>query len=358
METKNIMGRTLPVDPYLPLKYFNWSRPAYASSLYGTGDGCDYLLTAMRSARVSFLPDIAITTSQNAYFDKIFHDIPRLYLEQAPLPRFLQPFRTAFDPQGHQTNSFIDNRANDICNLSLPPYAETALDETIVRLEQELLRSPQAASGIDFIRASQKKAKVAILATQPPNWITYEGSYKDIDLEGLLCEWEEQLPPGWIGVPTFHAGYRLPSSLEQHLMSSGRRLQFLPETAAQGVSEPLVAAADALISISSTTSITALLLGKPAIVVGKSPFNAWCGNVISELNEIRPVERTHAKKLLATVCHILSLTTQQISRRPEVLRNLLKARLTDGGSGDWQLDFTTWTPQSLKDHFPSLWRDA
>jgi hypothetical protein len=345
-EQRKMSFEGFPIDPYSPLEKFDWRREEYSAALYGSGRKRVSLATELETIKKKFRPDLAVSTCQNSFFDRVFADLPRLYLEQAPLPRYEQPFRTVFDPSGHQVGSLLERRANDIRSLPVPPpemlEASRLLDEL-----PEILRSSddRAKQGCEILKEFRSEGPVALLATQPPDWTTYEGSYRVIDLEGLLCEWEARLPDGWIGVPTFHPYDPLPQPLQEALARSRRKLRFLPPELSVGTTEPLLTVADAMVTISSTCSATALLLGKPIVVVGHSPFSVWGRQDVSKLNTPVRWDRSIAVKLLAFLTHRYARTDEQLRKDPVWIRRLLDQRLNDKGRGDWQLSLEGWTAE-------------
>jgi hypothetical protein len=341
-----------PIDPYAPLANFSWRRDKYSAALYGSGRERNSIVRELEAIKRQFQPDLAVSTCQSAFFDRVFADVPRLYLEQAPLPRYGQPFRTVFDPSGHQVGSLLETRARNIRNLRL---SDAEMLEAFRLLDElpELLRNSDDRSkqGCEILEGLRSEGSIALLATQPPDWTTYEGAYRVIDLEGLLCDWDARLPEGWVGVPTFHPHGLLPSSVQETLARSRKKLRFLPPEFSQGMTEPLLTVADALVTISSSCAATALLLEKPIVVEGRSPFSVWGAQDIAKLN--RPIrwERSIAGKLLAFLTHRYSRSAEQLHADPAWTRQLLEKRLHDDGRGDWQLDLSEWTAADARAHF-------
>ena len=341
-----------PIDPYASLSDFGWLRYRYSAALYESGSKGISLLAELETIRKRFGPDIVISSCQNGFFDRAFQGLPRLYLEQAPLPRYGQSHRTVFDPSGHQVGSMIEARASDIRALRLPDAEITEISRFADQLPT-LLRSfdDRAEQCCKALEQFSSEGSIALLATQPPDWPTYEGAYQNIDLEGLLCEWDAQLPEGWIGIPTFHPAYPLPSPVQEALSRSRKKLRFLPPALAQGTTEPLLTSADALVTISSTCAATAILLRKPIIVTGHSPFSAWGSRDISTLDVPVRWDRSVAGKFLAFLTHRYSRTAEQLDANPAWTRSLLEQRINDDGRGDWQLDLTEWRAAHAQAYF-------
>ena len=160
-----------------------------------------------------------------------------------------------------------------------------------------------------------------------PDYPTYEGSFETIEVERLLCSWAESLPPGWIGVPTYHEAYQLDAATEMTLARSCPRLRFLPRELSLGLSEPLLTCADGMITISSTTATTGLLLRKPTIVVGRSPYNAWCEKDPSRIADASPLGADEGACLLAFLCNRHSYLQDDLTAHPETFIRIADATI-------------------------------
>jgi hypothetical protein len=352
---KDKSGRSFEIDPFMPLQPFDWTRTAYMAGLYATDGENPPLQSRLEAIRAEFRPDLVVATSQSSFFKAAFRGVPQYYVEQAPLPRFRQPFRTSFDPLGHQVDSLLSGSAEA---LSQRPVAREKLDQAsdiVSRWGASLIFSDmglEARAALRDIRSGHPDHKIAILATQPPDWASYEGAYRPVDLSGLLCQWAEQLPPGWIGIPTFHDRGGLSADMQQALAASNPRLAFLPDPLAVGVSEPLIASADAVVSISSTSSITAILLGKPAVTVGRCALDAWTGKTVADVAG-PPVEPDVAIQLFMFLSHRFSITANQIASRPQALRRKL-ARHAEGAGSDGEIEIENWTAEVSGGHLVEI----
>jgi hypothetical protein len=350
LDSKN--SRCFPLDPFAPLSGFGFRRTKYFKGLYGCGDTTNALTEALRAIRSTFVPHVAIKTSQNAFAAQAFSGLPTLNIEQAPLPRLGHPLRVSFDPSGHQTGSLIETQAAAIKNLPLATAHCSALIELLDAIKAQMLvadsRAQLACSAIEAIRA---EGPVALLVTQSPDWTTYEGSFQAIEVEGLLCSWAERLPPGWIGVPTYHHGYQLDGAIEAALARSCPRLRFLPPELSRGLSEPLLTCADGMVTISSTTATTGLLLQKPTIVVGRSPYNAWCEQNPLRISAVTPLTTDEAVRLLAFLCNRYSHVQDDLMSHPETFIRIADATIRLPEPADWFLDFSEWSIDQARSLF-------
>jgi hypothetical protein len=267
------------IEPLRVLSQHEYNRASYSRSLY-TGEGGASISLQIAHICSLYRPEIAVMTSQSLHIRKGLADLPIISIEQAPLPRLGHAVRTMFDPCGHQTGSILETHAEQIRNLHLTPSQSTEALWLRTRLKHHAACShPEAGAAQEALRELSGGNRVALLATQPTDWVTYEGAYRPVEIDSLLYLWADQLPEGWIGIPTYHPGQRLGQTIERELARSHSKLRILPPALSQGLTEALLIAADGLVTISSTSAMTALLFGKSTVVVGQSPFNAWCADL-------------------------------------------------------------------------------
>lgn len=333
-----------PLDAFAVLSSFRYKRAEYAHALYGLGNIHNNLTQMLRQIRNDFSPNLVVMSSQNAFANHVFSDIPIVSLEQALLPRFMQPVRTGFDCKGHQIRSILETHIREIKSFPITMRDREQLQILLEKImRRSLLIDPRTESAQAALKKIKEEGPVALLATQPPDWVTYEGAYEAIEVENLLYSWAQQLPVGWIGVPTYHPGFRLSESLEQALQRSCLQLRFLPQQFSQGFTEPLLHQADGLITISSTCAITALLLQKPAIVTGRSFFNAWCASKPGDIANAKILTADEATSLFAFLCHRFSYLHNELMHNPLPLIRLMEQCIILENPEEWFLDISDWS---------------
>jgi len=328
-----------------PLAPFNHRRADYARALYGTGEDANALTDALADVRRAYAPDLIVTTCQNAFAQKAFAGIPALYVEQAPLPRLRQNLKTYFDPSGHQIGSLLETRASDIKNIRLGAEDWQELSTFPDQIREQIYARhetyPEACAAFDDIR---RQGKVALLATQPPDWPTYEGSYEGaVPVEDLLYAWGQALPDGWLGVPTYHPHFRLTPDMESALATACPKLRFLPKHLSQGLTELYIPEADGLITISSTSAATALIFCKKVIVCGQSPFAAWCGHEAMDIDDTDPLTQVEATALLAFLSNRYCHLHEDLLANPSAVTDIFTNVMTAGDCGQWYLDMSGWS---------------
>lgn len=327
------------IDPFAVLSHAGYERQQYARLALDGAAEPNPMSLQLRHIREAFRPDVVVMTAQNTMVRQAFEGTTFLSVEQAPLPRRGQPLRTFIDPCGHQVGSILERAATRIKTLKL----EAEVRESARRLLQAVRRSiarghGQRGAAQEALRSFRREGRIALLVTQPKDAVTYEGAYRGIELENLVYSWAEALPPGWIGVPTYHAGERLSPPVEAALAHASHRLRFLPQGLAQSLTEPLLALADGIVTISSSSAMTALLMRKKVVVVGRSPFSAWCGNDIARLDEAVSLTEDEAVSTFVFLTHRYSHENAVLMRDPRVLADLVTAVRSAADPLEWFLD--------------------
>lgn len=337
----NLRKSCFVLDSYAPLSPFGFRRDIYERALYGEGAEENPLKTQLVDVSQQFQPDLVVITSQNAFALAAFRNVSIIHVEQAPLPRLSHPQRVSLDPSGHQVRSLLEQK-HKILAADLAPSFADAIGAIITTLKRKMTSADTYNAGRREISKLRADAKVALFVTQPPDWVTYEGAFEAIDMPNLLCTWEAALPHGWIGVPTYHPGYRLNAEEEAALARCLPRLKFLPNTVPQGISEALLTEADGMVSISSTTTISALLYGKPAIATGHCPFNAWCPRNVADLSAEPVLTSSDAAKLFAFLSHKYVHLCEDLENDPDRFLGLARSITGADDFINSYFDFAKW----------------
>ena len=350
----SVSARTFALPSYEVLADFGNSLHAYSRALYSPPPEAGRLERHVQAIRDAFLPDLAIMTSQNALIRRGLGATPILSIEQSPLPRLGYPVRTGFDPAGHQTSSMLEKHAGSITSLPVPDEQRLRIREVITDVVEKSVRShPRGKRVRNALQAVRQRGKVALLVTQPTGWGTFEGAYDAVGVEELLVRWSLALPSGWIGVPTYHPAFQVDESAEQELSRACGNLHFLPRSLSVGTTELLVPDSDGMVTVSSTSTTSALLHGKPAIVVGRSPFKAWCGDDFSRLEAGPSLKPTDADGLFVYLTGRSTLLQRMCESAPSRLAEVLVAAASPGAE-DWFLDPRGWDIGRARALFPGI----
>ncbi len=334
------------INPFETLAAFNHERRSYAKAAYSQSEESNPLLERLIDIRKLYAPTLIVMSSQNSFAQRAFAGIAILSIEQAPLPRLGHPMRTAFDPIGHQTKSLLETSADEISSLPLTAQVRREAMSLLSAIKQTAhiadARGVQVVAALDEFR---REGPVALLVTQPTDAVTYEGAYQPIELENLLYAWAQALPPGWIGVPTYHGGQRLTEDMEAALAAATNRLRFLPQTLSLGLSEPMLLSADGMVTISSTSAMTGLLFQKRVIVTGRSPYNTWCLSDPARIAEAPVLSDEQVASVLCFLTNRLTLSHEVLDKTIDPLIDLVKAVTTSGDPVKWLTDISEWTPE-------------
>jgi hypothetical protein len=344
--------RCFPIDSFSPLSTVGYSRANYAKALYGTGEAPNALSDALGDIRSEFAPDIVVMSSQNAFAQRAFFGIPSFFIEQSPLPRLGYPMRLSLDPYGHQTPSLLGRFATRIRHIELEPAQRRDLIGVLDGIKSDLSnRDTKYASALQALDNIGGQDKVALLVTQPPDWVTYEGAFRPIDPVTLLYAWAQSLPDGWIGIPTYHVGYAPSREMEIALERSCPRLRFLPIEFSQGLTEVLLVRASGMITISSTAAMTGLLLQRKVVVVGQSPFNSWCTDNPELIASASPLSQSEVASTLAFLCHRYSHLMEDLETDPRRLVQIIEQIQASADPIDWFMDISDWSIDRVRRSF-------
>jgi len=334
------------IDPFGVLVADQFERVRYSRAAYGQGTETHPLVQQLAEVRARRKPTVVVLSAQNAMASAAFDGLNLLFIEQAPLPRLGHPFRTMIDPCGHQLGSTLERFADRIRALQPPDARRAELSQLYDAMVAAIpMGDPRADSARrELAGLKTDGVSVALLVTQPVDAVTFEGAGHPAEMENILYEWASALPPGWIGVPTYHLGQRLSTDMELALARSCERLRFLQPNHSQGLTEALLAGADGMVTVSSTAAMAGLLLGKRVAVTGRGPLSSWCVSSPSALAEARPLPRSEAESLLCFLtnryCHTLRSWQEQPQRLVALIRQAGDGRRT---RGEWLLDASDWT---------------
>jgi len=351
---KHPSTKTEAIDPFPIIEDFGFDRVDYAQALYSDPTPLEGnpLFQQLSTLRKEYDPSLILMTSQNSIAKHAFQGIPFLGIEQAALPRLGHPVRAFFDPCGHQVDSILHKYSKEIRGFSLNKEKREEVLVLCKELKRKALvadeRSGQAIIELEKIKLN---GKVALFVLQPIDWVTYEGAYRQIDLESLLYSWAKSLPEGWIGVPTFHSGHRMSEEMKCVIAASIPNIHFLLDEFSVGLSESLLLAADGMVTISSTSAMTGLLFQKPVVVLGKSPVSAWCSEDIGSISDSKLLSNDEVAATLCFLTNRISLSHDaldiDLTELEMVIRNTVKLPQPE----NWFLDISGWNIKAARSLF-------
>lgn len=339
------------IDSWRVLAPFAYRRDAYAAALYEvptgvTKSGLSFLITQLEEIASRFQPNLVLCTSQNSAVQEVFGGggTGTVFFEQAPVPRQRKRGSMFLDPAGHQSGSLLNTHAAAILAARPPAEPDAILDawEEATRPSDYGVARKRELSA--HLRAIARGRRIAAFAMQPADWISYEGAYELISPEGLVARWADALPAGWVGVPFFHPTSRFSQSLEHSLASSCQNLGFVREDLAHNALDMAAGLVDALVTISSTTAVTAGIYGARVVVVGKSAFSGiFPARDVSAIDDVEPLRREHRAALLAFLTNRYCHEGAALFAQENDFVNRARAAATHGHDIGFFLDFRDWT---------------
>jgi len=337
--------RTFSLDSKSPLAPFCGDRRKYSISLYANPTFDNPLIKQLEVLRKDYDPSLVVYTSQNSYAAAAFDGIPCLNIERSPLPRLGHPDRTMFDPLGHQVGSILERHAEEIRRLSLSQSQK----QTCVTILQELkskMRSflPEGDAILSYFNDLRSSHKIALLVTQPPEWVTYEGAFDSTPLYELIANWAENLSAGWVGIPTYHAGYRLEKAQESLIAQNFPNIRLLPLEWAQAKTEALLPYVDGIVTLSSTTAMSAVLLQKKVAVTGLSPFQSWATREANDLESAPVLTNCEVASTLAFLTSEFSWRDNDLKQKPFIIAEIISKTM----QGEFLSEKTIWTETPQK----------
>lgn len=297
------MGVAFPITQYEAIGAFAFDRGDYSRDLYDTDrlhrvDNAP-LLRRLAQIREEFSPDLVLSFSENRYLHAAFPASRLLFLELAPLPRLCSRYYLFTDPCGHQSGSLLAAAAGSKPVDSDPgsPLAAIFSDLFTSRLRVHPLHD-SVAQWLDAIAPDRK---IALIALQPEDWITYDGAYETLPMESVLMRCLQALPEDWLGIPTYHPIKRLSVATEELLAMEFANVRFPPANIASGLTEMYLPRANAVITVSSTCALTASVLGRRVVSLGSSPCSG-AGKTISDLASSDDCPAQNSEHILRLLC--------------------------------------------------------
>ncbi|MDR7117307.1 hypothetical protein [Caulobacter sp. BE254] len=341
------------VDAYAPLRPFGYRLNDYMRSHYGPGSRDNPLYAALSEIRERFAPDIVLMTYQNSIAEAAFEGLPFINLSQAPLLRWGHPDRICFDPTGHQVNSIIGARGEDIRRAHLSDADFAGLAEIVAGIRRHQLKEERMVAAQAELKAIGGGAPIALMAVQPASAVPCRDGLDASDVQSLLCSWADQLPPGWIGVPTFHFALRFGRDLEEALARGCPRLRLLSPDHSWIATEGLIAAADGMVTVNSNSAMAALLFEKPVAMLGQGPLSDWCGEHVADLVRGPRYSGRDILALLAFLTNRYSELVDTVTADPSVFLGIMQAMTSGVGEAHF-LDLSSWSLARAKSMFYGL----
>jgi hypothetical protein len=146
-----------------------------------------------------------------------------------------------------------------------------------------------------------------------------------------------------------HPDARLSEGLEASLAAAFPNLKPLPPHLSVNTAEWALAAATAVVTVSSSLAATALIAGKHVVVAPRSPLSNLASTSLHSLEEPAPnLSRTQRAGLLSFLSHRYSLPMEAALRPGGSLITHLEALAAEPDPLEWLLDLSDWSPSRLE----------
>lgn len=314
-------ARQLPACPGLVRVYplynrdllhdLRFSLEDYASDVFGTRHADlrnPGLLRLLRDILRDARPDCVVTSSQNRYLTQLADEFgfKLLSVEFGPLPRLPYPLNRFLSVEGHLSEGPFSSAERLLEALRrAPAVTETqALTAFEAQVLQAVTAHPQCQAVQDCVQRLRSQGTVTLLALQPEQWMTWEGSLGERrSCVSIILETLSRLRTDKL-IVTFHldkTGRINPISLRE-IWLSDPRLELLPADLSVGISEVFLPFVDELATVSSNIAMGAFLLGKPLLPIGDSFVRT-----LGDLQTPDPTDVTLRARVLAFLQSELSI---------------------------------------------------
>jgi hypothetical protein len=306
------------------------------------------LLSALRRLAEAARPDVVVSFSQNRYLRRAFQT-PVLFSEMGPLPRSCCRPSLFFDVVGHQVPSSLSYAGGRALHQVLDDERAASLTSLLEPVTSTLRTDGASESVRAFLAERADGHKLALLATQPRDWLTYEGAGPAIAPADLLLLWAARLPPAWVGIVSYHPAQRLPVGAERLLAEEQDNLLFLPHEEASGRSEFVIPHVDGIVTISSTVALQGALLGTRLV---SSPNSAWSAMSVhspSMLEAAVPLTVAQRASLLHFLTNRYCHPMRRVLDEERYFSRLLEAFAERGFDASLYFDPATWSLETARE---------
>ncbi len=328
------------------LQAFEFDKKRYLKDLFlpESADAANPPLEALlRRAGEEFQPQVTFSFTQNRYLRAALEPSAILFTEMSPLLRKFTKHSLFFDPLGHQRESMLVTKLDEINAAPMAGETLAQLKDLFQTYFDDPVRFHTYTRHLsNFIRSKSGGRKVVLFALQPGDWPTIEGAFKPATLTETIMSWLSELPEGWAACITCRVGMYFPPSLEKQLESEWPNLIFLPRNMAHMSSEFLMPELDAVATISSTVGIHAYLWGKTLAAFGDSNLAALGNNRLSDLDKVQPAPVESRMALLRFLTFRYIHTLESLTADGSYLSGWLKRWKDADYSPDFFLELDNW----------------
>lgn len=277
LENQNINLHFYPISGHSCLEPVGFSKRRYCRDVFETEQSPSfnsYLATSLEHCLHDFAPHMVITTSHNSYLAEscLRTNTCLLTTEFGPFPRLGFPNNRSIS--FHRHYSRLSPRTSE-CSDFESDYDRSVLSNVLNRQLLATEKHPLAQKIKNYCEVLNSKHRLALLALQPPDWITWEGSLAEPYSPTEIVMLALKKMSADLLIVNFHPdqGGRVSPSIIAELWLSGLPILRVPPEFNTATAELFVPHVHEVITVSSNVGFLAYLNGKKLTLLGDSYLN-------------------------------------------------------------------------------------
>lgn len=338
------------IDPVALLAPFDFETRDYSRDMFGDTLVNGLMLSALRDLRRSFDADVVICGTDNPYIRQVFADRLVLHHDLSHIRRRDGQYNTFLDGCGLSATSVLNVAKAEILSENV---ASEVLTSLTLRHTDMVFNSAGASEKRSAFQAWRKQkgladTGMALVALQHADLLGVEGSYKGKSASGILMSSISALPPGWVGVASYHPDDPSLRGVAPHLADCMDQMVQPPLELFSHGSDPLVPAFDAVVTVSSKVGLMGLLAGKPVVSLGQSAYHRYCVRDAKDLNDAPTLNAADIGRLIRFMSNRYYWTFSELFQSNGFVLSALRNMSRYASVKDYHLDFSTWSPDRLE----------
>lgn len=290
-----------------------------------------------------FSPDIIVSFTENRALEYFSKEKLVLFSERGPLPRWNGRDNFYFDPMGHQKNSTLVQKVEDIKAFGITESDALEVFEQFKALHASIPARKDADLAIhDWLESTRDGRKVALIANQPHDSLLVAGVTGGALLEEHMMRTMANLPPDWLAFGTYHPDMGDCSALDSRLTEQFPNYVGLPPALRQFGSDPFADAVDGMITIGSKAALLAALLGRKIVANSRTMLAGLSSSNASDIAEAPILSPIEAGRVLAFLSNRYTVSNECLFEKEGHWRRMLQQMLLAESPGSYLLDPTDW----------------
>lgn len=255
------------------LKPFDWSYLVASLAWYNssfTAEQLEYYKILMRTKLAGFCPDIIITFSPAPFFKDAFPNALTLHMEYSLFSRSPYPQSWYLDPVGMLANSFVSSFADKINDITVSEQEMSLLDTFKERCREIIDKKSPFKELLRYER--QKYKHLVLVPLQFSQYYGFDGNVSFKNQYEYLTYILETVPKNIGVIVTQHPDYTaLTQDTITFIRSKYCNFIFYDEFESyQSSSQYILPDIDAVITVSSSVGLQALIFDKKLVTIGNN----------------------------------------------------------------------------------------